>query len=67
MSPKEAKEILNAMGGVLVLCKIKTLLEEGSNPFGEITSKYMEAVEVASQALDIMDHQIEIESGEDNN
>lgn len=64
MSGKEAKETLGAVGGLLFLIQATCLTENGSKSkkFEELFDKYGEAVQMASDAIDIMDHKLDIEN-----
>lgn len=64
MSGKEAKETLEAIGWLLFLIRA-TCLNEDSKNLEELFDKYDEAVTVAKDAIDIMDHKLSIEDKED--
>ena len=62
MSGKEAKETLEAMGGLLVLIKATCLPENDSGHLSQLFDDYHKAVEVAKDAIDIMDNKLDIEN-----
>jgi len=64
MSGKEAKETLEAIGGLLFLIQATCLTDETKN-LNSLFEKYDEAVKVAKDAIDIMDNKIDIQSKEE--
>ena len=62
MSGKEAKDILEAIGGLLFLIRATCLPKDSSGQFEELFDKYDEAVQIAKDAIDIMDDRINIEN-----
>lgn len=62
MSGKEAKNALEAIGGLLVLIEATCLPEDDHRQFKQLFDDYHEAVEVAKDAIDIMDDKLNIES-----
>lgn len=65
MSGKEAKETLEAIGGLLFLIRATCLKNDDSKKLSDLFDKYDEAVTVAKDAIDIMDHKLSIEDKED--
>ena len=61
MSGKEAKETLEAIGGLLFLIRA-TCLNDDSKNLSDLFDKYDEAVTVAKDAINIMDHKLDIEN-----
>ncbi len=64
MSGKEAKETLEAVGGLLVLIQVTCMPENDSEHLKELFNDYHEAVKVAKDAIDLMDNKIDIQSRE---
>lgn len=62
MSGKEAKETLEAIGGLLFLIRATCLKTDDSKQLEKLFDKYDEAVTVAKDAIDIMDHRLDIEN-----
>lgn len=63
MSNQEAITVLTAVAGVIGLC---ALTAEDSEFMGGLFSKFKEAVEIATDAINIMDHQMTIEDNNDD-
>lgn len=61
MSGKEAKHTLDAVGGLLVLIEATCLTSDNSEQFKQLFDDYHKAVEVAKDAIDIMDDKLSIE------
>ena len=60
MSGEEAKNTLDAVGGLLVLIEA-TCLPKDDRQFKQLFDDYHKAVEVAKDAIDIMDDKLSIE------
>lgn len=61
MSGKEAKETLEAIGGLLFLLRATCKPDDLKN-LNDLFDEYNKAVTVAKDAIDIMDHKLDIES-----
>ena len=67
MSREEAKKTLEAVGGLLVLIGATCLpADNDGRQFKQLFNDYHEAVKVAKDAIDIMDHKLDIESKGDS-
>lgn len=62
MSGEEAKNTLEAIGGLLVLIEATCLPEDDHWQFKQLFNDYHKAVEIAKDAIDIMDDKLNIES-----
>ena len=62
MSGEEAKNTLEAVGGLLALIEATCLPENDSGQFKRLFNDYHKAVEVAKDAIDIMDNRLDIEN-----
>lgn len=62
MSGDEAKKTLEAVGGLLVLIQLTCMPGNDNGQFKELFDDYHKAVEVAKEAIDIMDNKLSIES-----
>lgn len=62
MTGKEAKETLEAVGGLLVLIEATCLPANDSGQVKRLFDDYHKAVEVAKDAIDIMDNKLDIEN-----
>ncbi len=62
MSGKEAKKTLDAVNGLLILIETTCLPVNDAVQFKQLVDDYHEAVEVAKEAIDIMDNKLSIES-----
>lgn len=63
MSGEEAKKTLDAVGGLLVLIEATCLPADGNGQqFKQLFDDYHKAVEVAKDAINIMDDKINIEN-----
>ena len=67
MSGEEAKKTLEAVGGLLILMDVTCLHADDSEKsvIKELFYNYYKAVEVAKDAIDIMDNKLSIENKED--
>ena len=63
MSGKEAKKTLEAVNGLLILIEATC---DSSEDFKQLFDDYHEAVEVAKDAINIMDDKLNIESKGDS-
>lgn len=61
MSGEEAKKTLEAVGGLLVLIEATCLTSDNSEQLKQLFDDYHKAVEVAKDAIDIMDDKLNIE------
>ena len=61
MSGEEAKRTLEAVGGLLIFIKAACLRENDSEQLEKLFDDYNTAVEVAKDAIDIMDDKLSIE------
>lgn len=61
MPGEEAKKTLEAVGGLLVLIEATCLRENDSEQLKQLFDDYNIAVEVAEDAIDIMDDKLSIE------
>ena len=61
MSGEEAKKTLEAIGGLLVFIEATCLRANDSVELRKLLGDYHEAVEVAKDAIDIMDDKLKIE------
>lgn len=66
MSGEEAKNTLEAVGGLLVLIEATCLPENDQGQFKKLFDDYHKAVEVAKDAIDIMDDKLKIEDEGDS-
>ena len=66
MSGEEAKNTLEAVGGLLVLIEATCLPADGAGQFKQLFDDYHKAVEVAEDAIDIMDDRLNIEGKGDS-
>lgn len=66
MSGEEAKNTLEAVGGLLVLIEATCLPADDSGQFKKLFDDYHKAVEVAKDAIDIMDDKLKIEGKGDS-
>ena len=66
MSGEEAKKTLEAVNGLLVLIEVSCLPGNDSEQLRQLFGDYRKAVEVAKDAIDIMDHKLDIESKGDS-
>lgn len=67
MSGEEAKSTLEAVGGLLVLIEATCLpADDDSRQFRQLFNNYHKAVEVAKDAIDIMDDKLKIEGKGDS-
>lgn len=66
MSGEEAKMTLEAIGGLLTLIEATCLTEDNDGQFKPLFNDYHKAVEVAKDAIDIMDDKLKIESKGDS-
>lgn len=62
MSGEEAKNTLEAIGGLLVLIEATCLPANDQGQFKKLFDDYHKAVEVAKDAINIMDDKINIEN-----
>lgn len=63
MSGEEAKMVLDAVGGLLVLIEATCLpADNNGQQFKQLFDDYHKAVEIAKDAIDIMDDRINIEN-----
>ena len=61
MSGEEAKMTLDAVNGLLILIEATCLTPDNSEQFKRLFDDYHKAVEVAKDAIDIMDDKLSIE------
>ena len=66
MSGEKAKETLEAVDGLLVFIKATCLRENDSEQLNQLFNDYHKAVEVAKDAIDIMDNKLDIENNGDS-
>lgn len=66
MSGEEAKNALEAVGGLLVLIEATCFPANDQGQFKQLFDDYHKAVEVAKDAIDIMDDKLNIESKGDS-
>lgn len=66
MSGEEAKKTLDAVGGLLILIEATCLPADNGEQFKQLFDDYHRAVEVAKDAIDIMDDRLNIESKGDS-
>lgn len=66
MSGEKAKETLEAVNGLLVLIEVSCLPGNDSEQLKQLFGDYRKAIEVAKDAIDIMDHRLDIESKGDS-
>ena len=66
MSGEEAKNTLDAVGGLLVLIEATCLPAGDSGQFKRLFDDYHKAVEVAKDAINIMDNRLDIEGKGDS-
>lgn len=66
MSGKEAKKTLEAVNGLFVLIEVSCLTADNAEQFKQLFNDYRKAVEVAKDAIDIMDNKLNIESKGDS-
>lgn len=66
MSGEEAKNTLEAVGGLLMLIKATCLPADNPGQFEKLLNDYHKAVEVAKDAIDIMDDKLKIEGKGDS-
>lgn len=62
MSGDEAKKTLEAVGGLLVLIEATCLPADNPGQFKQLFNDYHKAVEVAKDAINLMDNKLSIES-----
>ena len=65
MSGEEAKMTLEAVGGLLTLIEATCLTEDNAGQFKPLFNDYHKAVEVAKDAINIMDNKLNIENNGD--
>ena len=62
MTGEEAKKTLEAVNGLLILIEATCLTPDNSEQFKQLFDDYHKAVEVAKDAINIMDDKINIEN-----